>query len=104
MNDMMLGGADVRLDALSSSGQVEEWVPLRSQKKDGITWFARVRLTLRFELMCITPGGPENITDSAGLRKIQQLSFIGGAHEDSEGVQRSVSTPDFVSYLESIVY
>jgi len=104
MNDMMLGGADVRLDALSSSGQVEEWVPLRSQKKDGITWFARVRLTLRFELMCIAPEGLENMTDSAGLRKIQQLSFIGGAHEDSEGVQRSVSTPDFVSYLESIVY
>merc|ERR1712008_117857 len=30
MSDLLLGGADIKLDALSSSGQLEEWVPLRS--------------------------------------------------------------------------
>ena len=107
MNDLALGGADIKLDALSDGGQLEEWVPLRSQK-NGITWFARIRLTLRFELMCLeskAASSNESLEDqcpSAGLRKIRLLSRIGGVHEDSKGVQRSVSTPDIVGYLGSI--
>lgn len=106
MNDLALGGADIKLDALSDGGQLEEWVPLRSQKS-GVTWFARIRLTLRFELMCLEPksASKESLEDqcpSAGLRKIHLLSRIGGVHEDSKGVQRSVSTPDFVGLLGNI--
>ena len=37
MSDLLLGGANVKLDALNSGGQLEEWVPLRSNK-DSITW------------------------------------------------------------------
>jgi hypothetical protein len=37
MSDIFLGGADVKLDALASGGQLEEWVPLRAGS-DGITW------------------------------------------------------------------
>lgn len=104
MSDIALGGADVRLDALATGGQIEEWVPLRSEKH-GIQWFARIRLTLRFELMCL-PSQEHDCTilpPSVGLRKIQHLSKMGGTHEDSK-VKKSSSTPDLLSYFESMVY
>jgi len=110
MTSSALGGADVSLDSLSTSGQLEEWVPLRSTKDD-ITWFARLRLTLRFELMCLastdTSGtGNRNLDEqcpSAGLRKMKKLSRIGGAHEDAKGVPRSISSPEIASYFEHMV-
>ena len=87
--------------------------PSSSTKNAGITWFVRIRLTLRFELMCIeckkeptltitmatlsSPG--ENPCPSTALRKICLLSRMGDTHEDSKSVQKSVSTPEFVSYL-----
>ncbi len=106
MNDLALGGADVKFDGLSTDGQVEEWVPLRSTR-DEITWFARIRLMLRFELMCIDTETPlmaaEDNVDSAGLKKIRVLSRIGGAHEDAKGVVKSVSAPDMVNALQNMV-
>eukprot|EP00566_Odontella_aurita_P036260 CAMPEP_0113586586 /NCGR_PEP_ID=MMETSP0015_2-20120614/34380_1 /TAXON_ID=2838 /ORGANISM="Odontella" /LENGTH=1137 /DNA_ID=CAMNT_0000492041 /DNA_START=15 /DNA_END=3428 /DNA_ORIENTATION=- /assembly_acc=CAM_ASM_000160 len=113
MSDSTLGGADVKLDALSSGGQLEEWVPLRApHEKGGITWFARIRLTLRFELMCLETDEAEveasmnsERCPSVGLRRIKQLSRLGGAHEDTKQViKKSVSTPDLITYLESMVY
>lgn len=104
MSDTFLGGADVKLDGLSSGGQLEEWVPLKTETH-GINWFARIRLTLRFELMCLSSEN-ETIDDfselapSVGLRRIQQLSSLGGAHED---IKKSASTPDLLSYFESMV-
>jgi hypothetical protein len=78
---------------------------LRSEKH-GITWFARIRLTLRFELMCLA--SPDDCKDlataapSVGLRKIREISKRGGAsHED---VRRSISSPDLMTYFESMVY
>jgi hypothetical protein len=105
MSDVLLGGADVKLDGLSSGGQLEEWVPLRTET-NGINWFARIRLTLRFELMCLAPenrnlDGADESVPSVGLRRIHQLSSMGGLHED---MKKSVSTPDILSYIESIVY
>ena len=106
MTNSALGGADVSLDALSTSGQLEEWVPLRSTNDD-ITWFARLRLTLRFELMCLESRNGASILEhqcpSAGLRKMKMLSRMGGAHEDANGVQRTVSSPDIVTYFENMV-
>ena len=108
MTNSVLGGADVNLDGLSTSGQLEEWVPLRSTNDD-ITWFARLRLTLRFELMCLASNNKStarNLNDqcpSAGLRKMKILSRMGGAHEDENGVQRSLSSPDIVTYFENMV-
>ena len=104
MSDISLGGADVRLDALATGGQIEEWVPLRSEKH-GIQWFARIRLTLRFELMCLPSEEQDDtiLPPSVGLRKIQHLSKMGGTHEDSK-VKKSSSTPDLLSYFESMVY
>ena len=106
MSDITLGGADVKLDALATGGQLEEWVPLRSDKH-GILWFARIRLTLRFELLCLPVAGDDEsaqiLPPSVGLRKIQQLSKLGGAHEDNK-VKKSGSTPDLLSYFESMVY
>ena len=106
MSETLLGGADVSLDALSPGGQLEEWVPLRSPK-DGINWFARIRLTLRFELMGLSQpdglGGATDTIDSAGSRKILALSKLGGTYEDL-AVRRSASTPDLLSYFEGIVY
>ena len=104
MSDVFLGGADVKLDGLSSGGQLEEWVPLRMETQ-GINWFARIRLTLRFELMCLSPEGEtmeslDELAPSVGLRRIQQLSDIGGVQED---MKKSVSTPDLLSYFESMV-
>ncbi len=103
MSDTLLGGADVKLEGLSSGGQLEEWVPLRTETH-GINWFARIRLTLRFELMCLADDsmeGMDELAPSVGLRRIQQLSSIGGMHEE---FRKSVSTPDLLSYLESMVY
>ena len=108
MTSSALGGADVSLDSLSTSGQLEEWVPLRSPKDD-ITWFARLRLTLRFELMCLASRDSsvnrnlEEQCPSAGLRKMKKLSRIGGAHEDAKGVPRSISSPEIASYFEHMV-
>jgi hypothetical protein len=104
MSDSLLGGADVKLDGLNSGGQLEEWVPLRTETH-GINWFARIRLTLRFELMCISPEnermqGLDELSPSVGLRRIQQLSDMGGVQED---IQKSASTPDILSYFESMV-
>jgi len=101
MSDFSLGEADVKLDALTSGGQMEEWVPLRSPKR-GINWFTRIRLTFRFELMCLPTSNEEEPPASVGLSKIQQLSRQGGTHEDK--VKRSASTPDILSYFESMVY
>ena len=105
MSDTALGGADVKLDGLSPGGQLEEWVPLRNESS-GINWFARIRLTLRFELMCLSTE-KENVDDldelapSVSLRRIKQLHNLGGAHED---MQKSSSTSDLLSYFESMVY
>ena len=109
MKDVPLGGADVRLDALTNDGQLEEWVPLKSEK-DGVVWFARIRMTLRFELMCLVDdeiGSKVDSSDercpSVALQKIRALSKSGGAHEEAKGVKRSASTPDFWDTLESMV-
>ena len=103
MSDTLLGGADVKLNGLSSGGQLEEWVPLRTETQ-GINWFARIRLTLRFELMCLSTddctSGVDEMAPSVGLRRIQQLCLLGGHQED---VRRSTSTPDLLSYFESMV-
>lgn len=102
MTDSFLGGADIRLDGLSSGGQLEEWVPLKTET-EGINWFARIRLTLRFELMCLAPRNQsatslEKLAPSVGLQKIHQLCSVGGAQLD---LKKSVSTPDILSYFES---
>ena len=111
MSDVELGGADVNLESLGSGGQIEEWVPLRAGK-DGITWFARIRLSLRFELLCLDSSfdltANETSQDdvrcpSVGLKKIQKLSRLG-AHEDpKQGVKNSLSTPDLVGYFGNML-
>ena len=103
MSDSLLGGADVKLDGLTAGGQLEEWVPLKTETH-GINWFARIRLTLRFELMCLCDEhthleSVEELAPSVGLRRIGQL-IDGGLHED---IQKSASTPDLMSYFESMV-
>jgi hypothetical protein len=105
MSDSLLGGADIKLDGLSAGGQLEEWVPLRTGNH-GINWFARIRLTLRFELMCLAPNDEsmdsfDELAPSVCLRRIHQLSNIGGAEED---IKKSASTPDLLAYFESMVY
>ena len=102
MSDSYLGGADIKLDGLSSGGQLEEWVPLKTETQ-GINWFARIRLTLRFELMCLAPKDQsstslEKLAPSVGRQRIQQLCSVGGAQFD---LKKSVSTPDILSYFES---
>jgi len=102
MSDSYLGGADIKLNSLSYGGQLEEWVPLRTESQ-GINWFARIRLTLRFELMCLAlrnqiPASLEKLAPSVGHRRIQQLCSVGGAQFD---LKKSVSTPDILSYFES---
>lgn len=105
MSDVELGGADVNLDALGSGGQIEEWVPLRAGK-DGITWFARIRISLRFELLILdsdTDAIKDDKCPSVGLRKLAMLSRLG-AHEDtakskSTSMANSISTPDLVGYF-----
>jgi hypothetical protein len=105
MSDNYLGGADVKLDGLGSGGQLEEWVPLKTESH-GINWFARLRLTLRFELMCLAAETEsvetlQDLAPSVGQRRIQQLCSMGGAQID---IKKSVSTPDLLSYFESMVY
>lgn len=91
--DNPLGDADVKIDGLAAGGQMEEWVPLRTGKH-GIHWFARIRLTLRFELMCLAADETDDhVAPSVGLRRIKQLSTLGGATED---MKKSVSTPDLL--------
>lgn len=108
MSDVELGGADVNLESLGSGGQIEEWVPLRAGK-DGITWFARIRLSLRFEIMCLSSSSLESSDagercPSVGLRKVQALSRLG-AHEDhKQGVKNSISTPDLTGYFGNMFY
>jgi len=104
MSDVELGGADVNIESLGSGGQIEEWVPLRAGK-DGITWFARIRLSLRFELLCLdsyldtSESVKEERCPSVGLKKIQKLSRLG-AHEDlKQGVKNSISTPDLMGFF-----
>ena len=99
--DNPLGDADVKIDGLAAGGQLEEWVPLRTGKH-GINWFARIRLTLRFELMCLGSDDAEEMAPSVGLRRIQHLSRMGGAQEDN--IKKSMSTPDLLGYFESMVY
>ena len=103
--DHSLGSADIEMDGLWGGGQLEEWVPLRSEKNgNSISWFARMRLTLRFELMCLSRSGEEADADipSVGLEKIANLSTAGGsAHEEQK---RSLSSPDLLSYFESMMY
>ena len=103
--DHALGTADVDMDGLHGGGQVEEWVPLRSEK-NGIHWFTRIRLTLRFELMCLASRELKDLPSTApsvGLQRIETLCQTGGtaAHEDHK---RSISSPDLLQYLESMVY
>lgn len=105
MSDIFLGCADIDLDALTGGGQLEEWVPLRASKQ-GINWFARIRLTLRFELMCLGSDEPSELEGeqppSVGLQKIKQLSEKGGAVEDIK-VKKSASTSDLLSYFDSML-
>jgi len=102
MSDSYLGGADIKLTGLGSGGQLEEWVPLKIETQ-GINWFARIRLTLRFELMCLaskyeSDASFERLAPSVGRHRIQQLCSVGGAQYD---LKKSVSTPDILSYFES---
>ena len=102
MSDSYLGGADIKLNGLSSGGQLEEWVPLKTETQ-GINWFARVRLTLRFEILCLASKNQsstslEKLAPSVGRQRIQQLCSAGGAQFD---LKQSVSTPDILSYFES---
>lgn len=114
--DYALGTADIRMDGLWAGGQLEEWVPLRSDKH-GISWFARIRLTLRFELMCLSSGGGggggggavmsssvdlDAAAPSVGLRKIKALCQAGGSAQ--EDMKRSASSPDLLTYFENMVY
>ena len=112
--DNPLGNADIKIGDLAAGGQLEEWVPLQTGKH-GINWFARIRLTLRFELMCLSRGPPKALTTTAlaggtshndnapsvGLQKIHLLGSMGRAQED---VKKSMSSPDLLSYFESMVY
>ena len=101
--DHSLGTADINTDGLGAGGQLEEWVPLRSEKRGNITWFARVRLTLRFELMCDAPDR-SSLVPSVGLQRIEKLCNAGGSvHEDIAQKKRSLSSPDLMSYFENIV-
>ena len=107
MTTQALGVADIQLDSLSTGSQLEEWAPLRSTNND-ITWFARLRLTLRFELMNlamsnISDDNPDSDCPSSALRKMKMLSRTGRVHEDIAGIKHVVSTPDIGRYFESFV-
>jgi len=119
MSDLWLGSADVKLNAVGIGDQLEEWVPLRAGK-DGIVWFARIRITLRFELMCIDLEDMEESNNavssvlsfdqqkesyqSVGLKKMENLSRQGGVYEDSKTVKKGLGTPDFMSFLENMAF
>jgi hypothetical protein len=79
-----------------------------------------MKITLRFELMCITTKVKKNTDEtlssedadsidadvrkfSVGMKKILELSRGGGLHEDTKSVKRIESSPDFFGYLENMV-
>lgn len=104
MSDQWLGSADVKLAAVGIGEQLEEWVPLRAGR-NGIAWFARIRTTLRFELMCLDLQEEEEDYErcqSVGLKKIEELSRHGGAYEDIKTVKKNVNPPHILSYLENM--
>ena len=97
--DHAIGSADVNMDGLSSGGQIEEWVPLRSEKLGTISWFSRIRISLRFEIMNLAPNHVDaNSIPSVGLQRIEELTHKSGGsiHEDSspQHHQRSLSSSD----------
>jgi len=100
MTDSLLGCADVNLEALPGDSNVIEWVPLRSSQQANVTWFIRVRLSLRFELMCLEENDPiisadiESRCPSVAVKRLKVLSSVGGAHEDSKGFRKILSAPD----------
>jgi hypothetical protein len=102
----MLGSADVSLDGLPGDGQVIEWVPLRSSHQANVTWFIRVRLSLRFELMCLEANDPlisadhEGRCPSVAVRRLKALSSVGGAHEDAKGFRKILSAPDLPDHFD----
>jgi hypothetical protein len=53
LGDHVLGAADICIDDISIGDPLEEWVPLQPDRR-GLQWVARVRLTLDFELLCLT--------------------------------------------------
>ena len=57
MGDLLLGNGDLQLNDLvpGDSGAIEDWIPLTSEKEGTVTFFTRVRVTLRFEIMKIVP-------------------------------------------------
>jgi hypothetical protein len=102
--DHALGSADINTDGLWAGGQLEEWVPLRSEKSS-IHWFARIRLTLRYELMCTIASRDtkdlSTVAPSVGLARIEALSRSGGvSHEDHK---RSMSSPDLLGEWKSML-
>ena len=97
--DHAIGSADVTMDGLSAGGQIEEWVPLRSEKLGTITWFSRIRISLRFEIMNLAPAHMDHDSiPSVGLQRIDELTHKSGGsiHEDSTMQQhhRSMSSSD----------
>jgi hypothetical protein len=73
--------------------------------------FARIRLSLRFELLCLTTPAMDAsgniISDeqcpSVGLTKIQKLSRLG-AHEDPKQEPKNPkSAPDLVGYFGNML-
>ena len=76
----------------------------------GSIGFARIRLTLRFELMCLEPdvvdndkpdggGVPSLSPPSVGLQRIEQLSKAGGAAHEDVAPHRSMSFARSVDLL-----
>ena len=69
--------------------------------------FARIRLSLRFELLCLdssldtTEEGKEDLCPSVGLTKIRKLSRLGAYEDQKQGVKNSASTPDLLGYFWS---
>ena len=89
-----------RHDIASLLPTLADHTPLLSRR------FARIRLSLRFELLCLDPsleasesakGEPR--CPSVGLKKIQKLSRLG-AHEDQKSPSRASSTPDVFGYFQ----
>jgi len=106
MTDSLLGGADVNLEALPGDSHVIEWVPLRLSQQANVTWFIRVRLSLRFELMCLEENNPaisadtESRCPSVAVKRLKALSSIGGAHEDNKGFRKVISAPDLPDHSD----
>ena len=72
--------------------------------------FARIRLSLRFELLCLDSSldasdtGKADRCPSVGLKKIQKLSRLGAHEDNKQGVNKSISTPDLVGYFGNMLY